>query len=94
MNDRARLHAIAWGRVQGVSFRYFVRVKARQLGLTGYVRNLPSGRGVEVVAEGEKRALEELLMAISQGPPEAVVDQVEVEWSDYSAGYPSFRVQF
>ena len=66
----ASLRAVVRGRVQGVFFRDFVRRHADQLNLRGYVRNLPDG-GVEVVAEGERPALERLLEYLKEGPPAA-----------------------
>ncbi|GAF85432.1 unnamed protein product, partial [marine sediment metagenome] len=54
MADSASLQATVYGRVQGVFFRAFVSRCARELGLTGYVGNLPDG-AVEIMAEGERR---------------------------------------
>ena len=70
------LHAIVRGRVQGVGFRYYVRERARSLRLAGWVRNLPDG-AVEILARGERDALERLRMAISAGPPGARVTAVD-----------------
>ena len=79
MNDspisgHARLHAVVTGRVQGVSFRYFVSEQAGAFGLLGWVRNRHDG-SVEVTAEGPRPRLEGLLAALWQGPPSARVDQ-------------------
>jgi acylphosphatase len=68
------------GRVQGVGFRYFTAGQARRLGVRGSVRNLPDGR-VEVVAEGDRAAIEALLAAVRQGPPGAHVRDVRVDWT-------------
>jgi acylphosphatase len=75
-----RLHAVVHGDVQGVGFRYFVQRKAQQLGLRGWVRNNDDGT-VEVVAEGERRALEQLKRALDEGPRMARVDKVDAQWS-------------
>ena len=64
------------GRVQGVGFRWFVRQRALELGLAGYVSNLPDGQ-VEVVASGDQGVLELLLRDLQQGPPYAAVAHVE-----------------
>lgn len=64
------------GRVQGVGFRWFVARRARELAVTGFVRNLPDGR-VEVVAAGEPGALEMLCRVLHEGPPAARVQTVE-----------------
>jgi acylphosphatase len=64
------------GRVQGVGFRFFVRDLARELGLTGWVRNLPDGRSVEAVAEGGTEVLRAFAGLARQGPPGAYVSEV------------------
>lgn len=88
-----RMTAIVSGRVQGVGFRYFVQNVARELGLSGYVRNTPSG-DVEVVAEGDAVALEEMRQRLAQGPPLARVDNVEDELSLGKSEFSSFGVRF
>ncbi|MFO7945654.1 MAG: acylphosphatase, partial [Armatimonadota bacterium] len=55
-----RLQAQVYGYAQGVNFRWYTRRNATRLGLKGYVRNCEDGT-VEVVAEGEQDALQELL---------------------------------
>lgn len=67
------------GHVQGVAFRHFTKLKARELGVRGYVRNLPDG-SVEVWAEGVSPAVEDLVAWLSHGPPMAhVTDRRIVE---------------
>ena len=69
------MHLLISGKVQGVGFRWFVRVAARQLGLRGWVRNLPDG-GVEIAAAGAQEKLDDLRRQVSQGPAGAGVDAV------------------
>jgi acylphosphatase len=64
------------GRVQGVGFRYFVVREAESLGLSGWVRNLPTGE-VEVVVGGEQALVELLESRLWRGPPHARVAQVD-----------------
>jgi acylphosphatase len=71
-----RVHAIVTGRVQGVGFRYAARAQAHELGLAGWVRNLPDG-AVEVEAEGEPDAVERMLTWLGTGPRDAAVANVE-----------------
>src|SRR3989304_5508037 len=52
------------GAYQGGGFRYYVLDRAEGLSLVGYVRNMPDGRTVEVVAEGPRDTLETLLRAL------------------------------
>lgn len=93
MPDITALSATIHGLVQGVNFRYFVLRNARELGLTGYVRNLPDGTSVEVHAEGEREKLEQLLKYIGAGPRSARVDKLEVCWSEQKAGSSNFEVR-
>jgi acylphosphatase len=69
------IHVEVRGRVQGVGFRWFVRQRAQSLALAGWVKNLGSG-GVEIVASGTEPAIDELLAALRQGPPGAIVSEV------------------
>jgi acylphosphatase len=94
MADLASVQATVYGRVQGVFFRAFVSRQATQLGLTGYVRNLPDGEAVEVHAEGERKQLAELLSYLKIGPPGAKVEEVETNWSKYTGNYPHFSVRY
>lgn len=66
------------GRVQGVGFRYATAAKALNLGVKGYVRNLPDRR-VEVLACGEERAVKALRNWLWQGPQLAQVSDVRCE---------------
>jgi acylphosphatase len=90
-DTKVRLHAVLNGRVQGVGFRYFVRQQAEDLGLPGWVRNLRTG-GVELVAEGERVVLEELVAALRHGPPGARVDDVNLDWTAATGEFHGFAV--
>ena len=94
MADLASIRAIAYGRVQGVFFRDFVSRRATELGLTGYVRNLPGGVAVEIQAEGERKQLEKLIDDLKIGPPSAKVEKVVTEWSEYSGSYSRFNIRY
>jgi acylphosphatase len=76
MSQLAR-HVLVSGRVQGVGFRWHTRARAQELGLVGWVANLPDGR-VEAWLEGEPAALEAMLAWLAKGPPGARVTNVEV----------------
>jgi acylphosphatase len=76
------MRCIVSGRVQGVFFRASTRDKARELGVSGWVRNLPEG-GVEVVVAGEPDAVAALTDWLWRGPRAARVSGVEIgDWSD------------
>ncbi len=88
-----QLHALVRGYVQGVGFRFFVLDRAEGLGLAGYVRNLPDGRMVEVVAEGPRDSLETLLQALWRGPRGSLVEGVDVHWPPPTGRFSSFEVR-
>ncbi|GAB4237353.1 MAG: acylphosphatase [Acidobacteriota bacterium] len=66
------------GRVQGVGFRYFTFRRAEELGVKGWVRNLPNGE-VEIHAEADRPTLTRFLAAVQQGPPFSAVEDVELQ---------------
>ncbi|WP_420605226.1 acylphosphatase [Novosphingopyxis sp.] len=66
------------GRVQGVFYRNWTLAAARDLGLTGWVRNRDDGT-VEVHVEGEAAAIERLVALAHDGPPAADVARIESE---------------
>jgi acylphosphatase len=88
-----RVRAHVTGRVQGVYYRAETRKQASQLGLTGWVRNLPDGR-VEILAEGEEQSLRQLIAWCRQGPPRSRVDLVEEFPEEYTGEYDSFEITF
>ena len=93
MVDLTSVQATVYGRVQGVFFRDFVARRADELGVTGYVHNLPQGT-VKVTAEGERKQLERLLGYLKEGPPAAKVEKVVVEWGKYTGNYPNFKIGY
>ena len=87
-----RVQAIASGRVQGVSYRWFVFENAKELELFGWVRNLPDGR-VEAEIEGKKESVDKLIEAMKQGPMMAHVESVAVIPLDYEGSYLDFQLR-
>lgn len=79
------------GRVQGVFFRAWTQQQARELGVSGWVRNAEDG-SVEAHLEGDEAAVKALVQRLWEGPPSAEVDDVRVE--DASAqGLRSFELR-
>jgi acylphosphatase len=76
-----RLTAWVRGHVQGVGMRWWIRSRVLELGLAGSARNLDDGR-VEVVAEGPRTALEQLLELLGSGGAPGRVSGVSERWSD------------
>jgi acylphosphatase len=74
--SRGQLHVRVRGVVQGVGFRWFVRERARRLGLSGWVRNLPDG-SVEVMAAGDPAQIDLLRGELLRGPSGASVEALE-----------------
>lgn len=72
-----------YGRVQGVFFRQSTRNEALDLGVSGFIRNLPDG-SVETCIGGERQAVEKLLDYCRKGPPRAYVEQVNEIWLELS----------
>lgn len=71
------VHLIVSGRVQGVFFRENTRRKAIELGLKGYVKNLPDGN-VEIVAEGNENKINEFIEFIKKGPGIARIQGIKI----------------
>ncbi len=90
--DLARVHLTIVGRVQGVFFRYSAVEEAVRLRLKGWVRNCPDG-SVEVVAEGPRQNIEELIRWCRHGPPGAQVHNVRIQWEDYRGEFENFRIK-
>lgn len=86
-----RVQMIVKGRVQGVGFRYFIHGEAKQMEVTGYVRNLPDG-SVEIVAEGADEWLERLQLAAKQGPSFSHVTDVELNFTDVTNEFSDFQI--
>jgi acylphosphatase len=87
-----RLKLTISGRVQGVCYRWFTRDTAVELGLTGWVRNLPDGT-VEAVVEGEKDKLEQLLGWCRRGPDLARVTGIQSEWEEGTGEFRDFTIR-
>jgi len=86
-----QVHLLISGEVQGVSYRWYAARKARELGLKGYVHNLPDGR-VEIVAEGESELLKELACWAWEGSPSSAVSDVSESWSVATNRWQSFHI--
>lgn len=90
--EHAAFRAIVHGTVQGVGFRYFTQMSARRVGVTGWVRNREDGT-VEVVAEGAKPRLRQLIKALYRGPTHSHVTKVAVTWKTATGDPRTFRIR-
>lgn len=77
--------------MQGVFFRVYVKQKATELKLSGWVKNLLNSQ-VEIVAEGEEKNLKELDKWCYNGPSEARVEKVTAKWEDYKGEFNGFKI--
>jgi len=93
MPELAYLTATVHGHVKGVYYRAFTSQRAKSLGLRGYVRNMPNMNAVQIHAEGPKEKLEELVSQLEVGPPEAVVEQIDIDWSAFTGQFSIFEVR-
>ena len=85
VNRKMQLFVLISGKVQGVGFRNFTQMNAKQLGINGYAKNLPNGK-VEVVAEADKARLDALVALLKKGPRFARVDSLEVDERPFTWG--------
>ncbi|WP_026570190.1 acylphosphatase [Sediminibacillus sp. JSM 1682029] len=94
MNEVTNAHMIAKGNVQGVGFRATAQQKAMEIGVKGWVRNLPNG-DVELEAEGTDRQVDQFIETIRKGPHRFIkVENLDVERSQTDKGYGSFEVHY
>jgi acylphosphatase len=90
--ERARLHLIISGRVQGVGFRFSAYDEAKDLALAGWVRNLAGG-DVEIVAEGKQENLQIMAAWAHLGPPSAHVTEVREDWLKFTGEFSEFQIR-
>lgn len=88
-----QLHILVSGRVQGVGFRDFARRSAEKFGVCGYAKNLVNG-DVEVVAEGDKAALDEFLLLLQRGPSASKIDNIRFDELKSCSHHMGFEIRF
>lgn len=89
--EQIRVHLIVTGRVQGVAYRASTLRVAKQLGLSGWVKNCFNGN-VEIMAEGSTDPIAKFIDWVKQGPKYAVVDNVSVEQSPARGEFTHFLI--
>lgn len=80
------------GRVQGVGFRWWARRQAELLGITGWIMNADDERSVELLAEGDATALDELERRLRVGPSGARVETMEARRTAGSGEFDRFGI--
>ena len=81
MADEVGRHVRVTGLVQGVFYRAWAQGHARELGISGWIRNCPDG-SVEAHLTGEEHAVVRMIERMGKGPSNARVDDVAVEESE------------
>ena len=81
-----------YGEVQGVFFRAFVKERADELGLLGWVQNA-ADRTVQILAEGEEENLKKLISYCKEGPRFAKINNVEIKWAEASGEFGGFMIR-
>ena len=87
-----RAHIVIYGLVQGVFFRSNAKKAAETLRLNGYTRNMADG-SVEVVAEGSKQKIKELIEFCKKGPKAARVDKFDIHIEEASNEFDGFEIR-
>ena len=90
---KTKANVMVSGKVQGVFYRAETAVKARQLDITGWIRNLPDGR-VEAVFEGDEADVQTMVEFCRRGPPNARVMNVEVVRGEWKGEFADFAVRY
>lgn len=85
--------AVVEGIVQGVGFRYSARSRAASLGVEGWVKNRSDG-SVEIVCEGNDKAVDDFLAWMHRGPSGASVHAVNVRQIPFTGKYSGFSIRY
>jgi acylphosphatase len=88
-----RVSVIVHGRVQGVAFRHYTCQHAKELGVTGWVRNLPDG-SVEGLFEGDDRAVAALVDWCRSGPAAAQVERLDTHEEHFIGESDKFSITY
>lgn len=88
-----RLHIFVRGIVQGVFFRQNTLMKAKEIGVCGWVKNLRDGR-VEIVCEGDEESLKEIAAWCKKGPDGAFVLGIDMQWEDFKNEFKNFQIVY
>lgn len=88
-----RVHLVISGDVVGVGYRAWVLRQAKELKLAGWVKNRED-KSVELVAEGHRGDLEELVKRCQRGPEVAWVEKIDTQWQGATGEFMGFEVVY
>ncbi|MBL4804778.1 MAG: acylphosphatase [Alphaproteobacteria bacterium] len=91
-NNTVTKHLRIYGRVQGVSYRYWTQTTAHGLDLSGWVRNCNDG-SVEAMVHGPEKTVQDLITACNDGPPMAEVEKIDVKDSADDEWFDGFEIK-
>ena len=91
--ERARVHIVIRGKVQGVFFRDYAKKEADKMGVTGWAKNTDDG-GVEIVAEGDKSCLRQFIILCEKGNSLATVTNVDYDWEEFTGKFNDFYINY
>lgn len=86
------ISCIVSGKVQGVAYRAYVQDAATELGLVGFVSNLPDGT-VAVLAQGDPDLLKAFVEYLHEGSILSVVDAVAIDWQTPKTVHDDFAIR-
>ena len=86
-------HIIVSGRVQGVFFRKNTKQKATELKINGWVKNIPDNK-VEIFAQGNEKNLNTFIDWCKQGPPKAIVENIQVTQKETDNNLKEFSILY
>jgi len=84
-------HLIINGRVQGVFYRASAKQVAREIGVTGWVKNTDEG-DVEMVAAGTEEQLRKFIDWCKVGPARAKVTEVVIDYIE-GESFKNFEIR-
>jgi acylphosphatase len=92
-SNKIRAHVLVSGKVQGVYFRQNTQIVANRYRVSGWVRNLKDGR-VELVLEGNETDVSEVIKWCHVGPPNSIVEKVDVRYERYVGEFLEFKINY
>ncbi|MDQ3847720.1 MAG: acylphosphatase [Thermoproteota archaeon] len=92
IGKKTRAHVFIKGKVQGVYFRQNTKQVATKHKVNGWVRNLLDGR-VEAIFEGDNIDVNKVMEWCHVGPPNSIVDDVEVRFEKYTGEFAGFTIK-
>jgi len=87
-----RYNVFISGKVQLVGFRSYIKKKADELGIKGWIRNLDDGR-IEAVFEGEENNVKIILEYCKKGPISAEVKNLDMKKEEYKNEFKDFEIK-